>query len=293
LKIYKKIIISREEEIIEKVLKKIKKYTDKQCCEFGASNGILGSNTFNLIKNDNYSAILIEKNKKKFYELEKNFPEKKIIKLNKFVNVTGKDSLNNILKNTYFNKNFDFLSIDIDGNDYHVFNSLTTYIPKLICIEFNPTIPNDVFFIQKKDGKNSTGSSAKAILALGVKKNYFPIAATTVNLFFIHNLFRKLVTTSKTFDIENLIPNAKKNYIFSGYDGTIYTSEKFDLPWHKIRIKEFKALPFFLKNYPGNYNVFQIIFWFLLLFFLNPHKYLKKPLHYIKLFAKNIINRLM
>ena len=282
-----------EEQIISKVLRKIKKYTDKQCCEFGASDGILGSNTYNLIRNHNYSAILIEGSKKKFNQLIKNFPEKKVIKLNECVNITGKKKLDNILKNTHFNKDFDFLSIDIDGADYHIFDSLTTYTPKLICIEFNPTIPNDVYFVQKKDIKSNTGSSAKAIISLAVKKNYFPIAATGVNLFFINNRFRKLVTTHKTFNIEKLIPDSKKNYIFCGYDGVIYTSGKFELPWHRIKIIKLNKIPFFLRNYPGNYNFFQSICWFMMLFFLNPDKYLKKPYHYTKIFYKNITNRLM
>ena len=54
-----------------------------------------------------------------------------------------------MLEENNFIINFDFLSIDVDGCDYYLFESLTKYKPKLICIEYNPTIPNDVEFIQE------------------------------------------------------------------------------------------------------------------------------------------------
>ena len=45
------------------------------------------------------------------------------------------------------------MSIDIDGNDYHIFQGLKVYRPKLILIEFNPTIPNEINFVQQKNVK--------------------------------------------------------------------------------------------------------------------------------------------
>ena len=44
-------------------------------------------------------------------------------------------------------KDFDLMSIDVDGNDYHIFHSLARYRPRLLVIEFNPDIPNDLVFI--------------------------------------------------------------------------------------------------------------------------------------------------
>ena len=45
------------------------------------------------------------------------------------------------------------LSIDIDGMDYHVWASLTDYQPLLCIVEFNPTIPARVTYVQENDGK--------------------------------------------------------------------------------------------------------------------------------------------
>ena len=73
----------------------------------------------NLIKNYKYKAVLIEGDKKYFKKLCKNFPQDEIIKINRLVSFDGQNKLDNLLKNTKIPKNFDFLSIDIDGCDYY------------------------------------------------------------------------------------------------------------------------------------------------------------------------------
>ncbi len=169
---FKKNIYSQngEDWIIEEILNRLDDKLDKTCCECGAWDGINLSNCYNLIKNKNYSALLIEADKKKYKELCKNIPDNKIIKLNKFVDFEGSNSLDNLLEENNFNINFDFLSIDVDGCDYYLFESLTKYKPKLICIEYNPTIPNDIEFIQKKNFTVTQGCSALSLVNLAKKK---------------------------------------------------------------------------------------------------------------------------
>jgi hypothetical protein len=271
---YKKNIFSQfgEDGIIEEIFKRLNDVSDKKCCEFGAWDGKYLSNTCNLITNHNYEAILIEANKNKFDELNINFPEKKIIKINKFVNFSGENSLDNILENNFFNKDFDFLSIDIDGCDFWIFESLSKFTPKIICIEYNSSIPNKVCFVQKKDMKVNQGSSAKSIINLGLKKNYFPIASTDYNLFFVHNKFKQKITNLDKFDINQLLPNSNDNYVYCGYDGTVFTSKTLNLPWHNITVEKIKILPKILNMYPSNYNIFQKILLRFFKFFRNPIK---------------------
>ena len=38
-------------------------------------------------------------------------------------------------------KEFDFLSIDIDRNDYHVWEKISQYRPRAVVIEYNTLIP--------------------------------------------------------------------------------------------------------------------------------------------------------
>ena len=283
--IYKKNTFSQfgEDGIIEEIFKRLSDVSDKRCCEFGAWDGKFLSNTCNLITNHNYEAILIEADKNRFDELNINFPDKKIIKINKFVNFSGENSLDNILENNSFNKDFDFLSIDIDGCDYWILESLSKFTPKVICIEFNPSIPNKVEFIQEKNMKINQGSSAKSIIDLGLKKNYFPIASTDCNLFFIHNKFKQKITNLDKFDINQLLPNSNDNYIYCGYDGTVFTSKPLNLIWHNIIIKKIKILPKILNIYPGNYNFFQKILIKIFKFYCNPIKYLSKPGYYLRI----------
>ena len=283
--IYKKNTFSQygEDGIIEEIFKRLSDVSDKRCCEFGAWDGKFLSNTCNLITNHNYEAILIEADKNRFDELNINFPDKKIIKINKFVNFSGENSLDNILENNSFNKDFDFLSIDIDGCDYWILESLSKFTPKVICIEFNQSIPNKVEFIQEKNMKINQGSSAKSIIDLGLKKNYFPIASTDCNLFFIHNKFKQKITNLDKFDINQLLPNSNDNYIYCGYDGTVFTSKPLNLIWHNIIIKKIKILPKILNIYPGNYNFFQRILIKIFKFYCNPIKYLSKPGYYLRI----------
>jgi hypothetical protein len=288
--IYKKNIFSQygEDGIIEEIFKRLESVSDKQCCEFGAWDGKFLSNTCNLITNHNYEAILIESDKKKFNELNINFPEKKIIKINKFVNFIGENTLDNILENNFFKKDFDFLSIDIDGCDYYIFEGLSKFTPKVICIEFNPSIPNKVNFIQEKDMKINQGSSAKSLIDLALQKDYFPIASTNCNLFFIHNKFKKFLTNLDKFDIDRLLPNSHDNFIFCGYDGTIFTSKPLKLIWHGITFKKISILPKLLIGFPGRYNFFQKILLIFYIFFSNPIEYLGKPKFYLKKLYENL-----
>ena len=53
-----------EDGIIEVILNRLDDKLDKTCCECGAWDGINLSNCYNLIKNKNYSALLIEADKK-------------------------------------------------------------------------------------------------------------------------------------------------------------------------------------------------------------------------------------
>jgi len=286
---FKKNIFSQcgEDGVIKEILKRLEKSAvklDKKCCEFGAWDGIHLSNTYNLIKNYNYKSILIEGNKKKFRQLTANIPDKRIIKINKFVEFSGKNKLDNILNKYNFPKNFDFLSVDIDGNDYYIFESLNIYKPKLICIEFNPTIPNEVNFVQEKNIEINQGCSALALIELDKKKLYSPIVATDWNIFFIKNSLKKYVIKNKSYQINELINDKNKNFIFCGYDGTIITSKKIILPWHGIMLKKINLLPKFLRKYPGNYNIFQKIALLFFRFYLNPLKYFSFARNYLKRF---------
>ena len=62
-----------EDGLIKEILNRIEfKNLNKWCVEFGARDGISDSNTYNLIKNHNYKAVLIEGDEKYFKKLYRN-----------------------------------------------------------------------------------------------------------------------------------------------------------------------------------------------------------------------------
>ena len=91
---------------------------DKWCVEFGAWDGQYLSNTCNLIETHDYSAVLIEADKKKFAGLLKRHGgNSKVIPLRMFVGFKPEDSLDRILSDKEIPNDFDLLSIDITSND--------------------------------------------------------------------------------------------------------------------------------------------------------------------------------
>ena len=261
LKNFKKNIYSQhgEDGIIEEIFYRLKDFTDNQYCEFGAWDGIHLSNVQALIKKKISKALLIEPDKKKFIELCKNNPNPSIIKLNTFVGLEEENKIDTLLSQNNFDINFDFLSIDVDSIDYYIFKSLNIYKPKLICIEYNPTIPNDVDFVQKNYSANQ-GASALSLIKLAKTKNYYPVCTTETNLFFIHSDYKKHIIGNNDLTINDLLDDSKiKNYIFYGYDGSIFTSKEVRLPWHNLVVKDLNVLKSFLKKYPRNYNFLEKI----------------------------------
>ena len=268
-----------EDGIIQEIFKRIgEKNLDKWCVEFGAKDGISDSNTYNLIKNLDYNAVLIEGDKKFFNELKSNIKTDKVVKINKFVSFEGSNKLENILQNTKIPKNFDFLSIDIDGCDYHIFEQLELFTPKIICIEFNHMIPNEVEFVQSKNFAFKQGCSPKSLVNLAKLKNYHLVANTLTNLFFVHKNIKNFVL-EENISLESIRNDENiKNLIFSGYDGTLFTTKPVEISWHKIKVenKNLQILPKYLRKFPGDYNLVDKVIFYIFREFLFPGRFLKK-----------------
>lgn len=254
---YQKNIYSQngEDGIIEKIISLLPA-ADKWCVEFGAWDGTYLSNSFNLIENHGYSAVLIEPDRGKFLKLHrKNHTKENIVVLNKLVGFEKNNGLDFILADTVIPKNFDFLSIDVDGNDFHIWKNISEYHPKIVCIEYNPTIPTEIEFIQPADLSISQGSSLSSLVTLSKEKNYELIAVTSCNAIFV---------TAELFHLFNVINNSPQilredtsliSYIFTGYDGTIFVGGNNKIHWHQISLQErINQLPRIFRKYPAHYG---------------------------------------
>ena len=137
-------------------------------------------------------------------------------------------------------KSFDCVTLDIDGNEYHLWDSLTDYRPRVILVEFNPTIPNDVAFIQPRDMKVFQGSSLRSFIELGKQKEYELVAANEVNAFFVQKeLFSKFGIADNSIDALHTDQRYDTN-LFQLYDGTLKIAGNTRLIWHNLPIDEEK-----------------------------------------------------
>lgn len=260
-----------EDGIVEKILELIPG-KDNWCVEFGAWDGVYLSNAFNLIKNKGYKSVLIEADKKKFEALQNNLSRFPAILVNEFVKFSGENTLDKILSKTPIPQNFDFLSIDIDGNDYYILESLKLYKPKVICIEYNPTIPNEVNYIQPKDFNVQRGASALAILKLANSKGYSLAAITKCNLILVDTSFLSYLQLQGS-ELEAFRDDADtKVFAFVGYDGSICLSKPLQLVWHNIKVneEELQFLPKLLRKYKLDYSILQKFLFGLFVLIKNP-----------------------
>jgi hypothetical protein len=239
-----------EDSRIDKILEVIGD-TDRWCVEFGAWDGKYNSNTYNLIKNKNYQAVLIEGSASKFTELTKNMEGLPVTPVHAFVGFDEATGLDKILTKTKIPLNFDVLSIDIDGNDYHTWAAVKKFRPKLVVIEFNPTIPNEVEFVQEPVTHLNYGCSVKALVKLAKTKGYELVSCTLNNAFFVDNQYFKKFEISDNSVDKLRTELSRVTYIFSGYDGTVFMRGfgKLDLHGLPFKEKNFQLLPKFLRGY--------------------------------------------
>lgn len=213
---------------------------NRWCVEFGAGSGKKDNNTWRLIAEAGWLAVLIESDKAVYKDLEQYYKgNKQIVCFNKLVAARGRDSLDNILRQTDIPTDFDLLSIDIDGHDYHVWQALAGYKPRVVLIEFNPKIPIDTEFIQPVDRKISAGSSLLALVRLGKLKGYELVYSHATNAIFVkEELFGLLAIedNSPATLASGLRPVGR---FFESYDGSIvlldYDRAKLLSPRKKIQ----------------------------------------------------------
>ena len=164
-------------------------------------------------------------------------------------------------------KNFDFKKNK---------NKIILFKQKLFYYKFDLSIPYIDWYGSKsckiKDFLNTTW------LRNIKNKKYHLVASTLTNLFFIHDNYKKFVE-KKNIRLEDIRDDSDvKNFIFSSYDGTIFTSKPIDVSWHKIKIenKKFQILPKYLRKFPGDYNAIEKIAFYFYREILFPGRILKK-----------------
>ncbi|HEY3775421.1 MAG TPA: hypothetical protein VGL69_20630 [Solirubrobacteraceae bacterium] len=226
---------------------------DGWCVEFGAFDGREASNTYSLIASHGYSAVLIESDPVRFASLRATHRDRPAVHtLQRMVGFDGEDSLDRLLADTPAPIDFDLLSIDIDGNDYHAWEAVREYRPKLVVIEFNPTIPNEVDFVQPRAPAVRQGASLTAIARLAREKGYRLVHATTLNGVFVDERY------FDRFGVADDSPSALRTdlslvtWLYQTYDGRLHLSGCDRLLWHDAPLnrRRLQQVPRPLRDFP-------------------------------------------
>lgn len=138
--------------------------TNKYFVEFGAGDGVDISNTANLRLNKGWTGLLMDSNTSAEC-VQKEF-------------ITA-ENIQNLFKRYKVPVSFDYLSIDVDGNDFWIWKAITMYWPRLVSVEFNSnfsweqslTMPYDPNF--KWDGTKYFGASLAALTKESIRKGYY------------------------------------------------------------------------------------------------------------------------
>ncbi|MCP9850229.1 hypothetical protein [Cyanobium sp. Morenito 9A2] len=209
-----------EDGILREIFRRIG-VRSKLCIEFGAWDGIHLSNTWELWHQQGWSALLIEGDRGRHEALAASLSEHPRAKaLLAYVNDAGPNSLDSLLAQSCLAEaGIDLLSIDIDGDDYHVWQSLKNYRPRVVVIEYNPSIPPELELVQKKG--EYFGASAGALLKLAHEKEYLLAACTATNCLFIcKEDFEKLQIIELV--IHQAFDRSQLTYAINAYDGQMF-----------------------------------------------------------------------
>lgn len=245
---------SGEDGILEKIFSVLGVEKPGWSVEFGAWDGKHLSNTWHHVVNRGWTGVFIEGDPKRFKDLNKTFAGiDRVHGFCEFVQFEGRGALDEILSRTSIPKNFELLSIDVDGNDYHFWDSVKQYRPRVVVIEFNPAIPDEVDFVQARDMSLNQGNSIRAMVRLGKTKGYELVCLTDANAIFVQREdFAK-------FNIEDNSPEAMHDdseyrmVLYQLYDGTLKLEGCRRLVWHKwpISAEGPQILPKPLRKYIG------------------------------------------
>jgi hypothetical protein len=161
-----------EDGIIEECTRRLGLGGGSTILDVGASDGRECSNSLYLRDVHNWKRIIIEADEALFLRMEDHANDRRV-----WAEITpqGADSIDAIADG----QQVDVLSLDIDGEDYNVLKHLEMQ-PRLICAEFNQTIP-----IHLKISSPALGCSLSALCMLMAQKGYGFIGATHCNAFFV------------------------------------------------------------------------------------------------------------
>jgi hypothetical protein len=208
-----------EDGIIQYLINKIP-IKNNTFVEFGVEN-YTEANTKFLLENDNWSGLVLDGSSKHVESIKKSKLYWKYDLTAKNIFIT-KDNIDGLLKgyidSSGFDKEIGLLSIDIDGNDYYVWDAIRSIEPVIVVCEYNwifgnqfkLTVPYDDLFVRttKHHSNLYFGASIQSLYSLAKSKGYEYVGCTKAgnDAFFVKKEYadryiKELITTpAETFN---------------------------------------------------------------------------------------------
>jgi hypothetical protein len=235
---------SDEDGIIREIFNRIGT-TNKTFVEFGIGNG-LENNTLALLF-EGWQGLWIDASSKSVNKIRENFNiiiEKEQLKL--VQSFITKENINSLISNKIKSEEIDLLSVDIDGNDYHIIDAITCVSPRVIVVEYNAKFTPPVLYCMdyndshRWEKDDCFGASLKFFEVNLEKKGYYLVGCNLsgANAFFVR---KDLVSDQflSPFTAENHYEPAR--YYLSGYFAghpASYKTLATSLSMHSIGDKE-------------------------------------------------------
>lgn len=208
-----------EDGIIAEIFRRIGT-TDRFFVEFGVGAGI-ENNTVALLL-DGWAGQWLEGSEKSVARIQKTFAvplgQKRLRLKRAFLTA---ETLPNLFRECEVPAEFDLLSIDVDGNDYWFWKSLSGYRPRVVIVEYSAALGPDLAIRMKYDPKwrwdyttRTFGCSLRAFEELGTEKGYRLVGCniTGTNAFFVREdlvdetRFQAPFTTAQHYESPKPIP---------------------------------------------------------------------------------------
>jgi hypothetical protein len=190
---------------------------NKTFIEFGVED-FSESNSRFLMMNDNWSGFVMDGSSNNISKLKSQHYYWKY-DLNSKAIFINKDNINDLIDGCGFHKDVGLLHIDLDGNDYYIWDAINTIEPIIVIVEYNSifgknrpisVIYDDNFIRGDAHYSNLLfGSSLKSLYQLAEDKGYSFIGCNSAgnNAYFVKN--EKINSTVKAIELENGFVSSK------------------------------------------------------------------------------------
>lgn len=185
-----------EDGIIQRLVKVVE-IKNRTFIEFGVED-FFEANCRYLLMKDNWSGMVIDGSPSNINRLKDSyfFWKHHLLAVDAFIT---RDNINDLLAQSGFDEDLGILSVDLDGNDYHVLEEITFFRPRILICEYNSvfgatrkiSVPYDENFIRttKHFSNLYWGASLAAMTHLANKRGYSLVGTNTTsnNAFYVRN----------------------------------------------------------------------------------------------------------